>query len=154
MIGVIVWSSAVKRKAVIWCEDQGPLAYLHGLDNVLGGDEWPVTGAMVALESEVRNELRHAFNVRVLDETQMSELPGMLREVGGTGGGNADLVASGVGPVTGAVAAQSQTIAVQTEVKRPALRVVASQETPQAASGAMRGKQPTLFAVKTAGKSR
>ncbi|MDN3710916.1 hypothetical protein QWZ10_02135 [Paracoccus cavernae] len=50
MIGVIVWSSAVKRKAVIWCEDQGPLAYLHGLDNVLGGDEWPVTGAMVALD--------------------------------------------------------------------------------------------------------
>lgn len=154
MIGVIVWSSAVKRKAVIWCEDQGPLAYLHGLDNVLGGDEWPATGAMVALESEVRNELRHAFNVRVLDESQMSELPGMLREVGGVGGGNADLVASGVGPVTSAIAAQSQTIAVQADVQRPALRVVASQETPQVVSGTMRGKQPALFAVKAAGKSR
>ncbi len=148
MIGVIVWSSAAKRKAVIWCEDQGPLAYLHGLDNVPGTDVWPATGSMVSLESELRSDLRYAFNVRVLDESQMSGLPGILREVGGTQAADSGLAAAAG---TGQAARDG---APRDDARRPALRVVASQETPRSAPDAFREKQPALFAVKTAGTLR
>lgn len=163
MIGVIVWSSAAKRKAVIWCEDQGPLAYLHGLDNVQGSAEWPATGCMVSLESEIRNELRHAFNVRVIDEAQMAQLPGILREVGGAAGGattRQDRVvgatsATGVfGGEAGGNAGEQTDGAGAEQAARPALRVVSSQDNPQISPDASRDKQPALFAVKTAAKLR
>lgn len=28
MIGVIIWSDPIERKAIVWCEDQGDLAFL------------------------------------------------------------------------------------------------------------------------------
>lgn len=101
MIGVIVWSSAAKLKAVIWCEDQGALAYLQGMDKILGDNGWPEAGDMVELETEVRKDLRHAFNVRIVTEGKFTELPELLRD-------------SGAAPATA----------------RPALRIVSSQELP------------------------
>lgn len=101
MIGVVVWSSAAKLKAVIWCEDQGALAYLHGADQVIGDAGWPEAGDLVELESELRNDLRYAFNVRMVTERKFKELPGLLREVG-----------------------------TKTAPGRPALRVVSSQDHP------------------------
>ena len=29
MLGVVLWSDVSDRKAVIWCEDQGDLAYVN-----------------------------------------------------------------------------------------------------------------------------
>lgn len=124
MIGVIVWSSAAKLKAVIWCEDQGALAYLQGADNLINSHEWLQAGDMVELETEVRNELRHAFNVRIVTERKFSELPDMLRN-GGT----------------------------RTEPSPPALRVVASQEQP-IRSPDKRSNAPELLALSAAGRKR
>lgn len=148
MIGVIVWSSAAKQKAVIWCEDQGALAYLHGSDNVTGRPGWPEAGDMVSLETELRQELRHAFNVRIIEERKFTELPSLLRGIG-----------SDEEPVSGADQGAAQdrakTAAIpQSVTKRPALRVVASQDNPQIESDAFREKHPTLFSVKSAGKLR
>lgn len=98
MIGVVVWSNAAKSKAVIWCEDQGALAYLSGTDKVIGNMGWPEAGDMVELESELHCDLRHAFNVRIVTERKFKELPNMLREIGNSPTG------------------------------RPALRVISSQE--------------------------
>lgn len=124
MIGVVVWSNAAKLKAVIWCEDQGALAYLHGVDKVIGDMGWPEAGDMVELESELRSDLRHAFNVRIVTERKFKELPVMLREVG-------------------ASPARS----------RPALRVVSSQERPmqKPATGAaphLRGPLPVALKIR------
>lgn len=116
MIGVIVWSSAAKLKAVIWCEDQGALAYLQGMDNILGNDSWPEAGDMVELETEVRKDLRHAFNVRILTEGKFTELPEILRD-------------SGSAPAE----------------KRPALRIVSSQELPTKSEEQI--KVPSLMAL-------
>ena len=33
MMGVIIWSDAVARKAVVWCDDHGELAFLRPADN-------------------------------------------------------------------------------------------------------------------------
>lgn len=125
MIGVIVWSSAAKLKAVIWCEDQGALAYLQGSDSVVGNLGWPEAGDMVELETEVRNDLRHAFNVRIVTERKFTELPGILREIG-----------------TEPAAAPA----------RPSLRVVASQEMPVKSVAGDGRSQPTLFALSAGSK--
>ena len=50
MIGVILWSSPPKEKAVIWCEDHGALAYLQGQENLAFPGEWPEAGDLVELE--------------------------------------------------------------------------------------------------------
>ncbi|ABL70263.1 MULTISPECIES: hypothetical protein [Paracoccus] len=82
MIGVILWSSPAKEKAVIWCEDHGALAYLQGKENLVVTTEWPEAGDLVELEFEVQAGLRHARFVCLVAGNQRSELPGLLREMG------------------------------------------------------------------------
>jgi hypothetical protein len=82
MIGVILWSSPPKEKAVIWCEDHGALAYLQGQENLAFPGEWPEAGDLVELEYETVNELRHAREVSLVSGNKRSELPDLLRGMG------------------------------------------------------------------------
>ncbi|MTH64428.1 hypothetical protein [Paracoccus shanxieyensis] len=82
MIGIILWSSLAKEKAVIWCEDHGALAYLQGQENLQSADRWPESGDLVELEFETINELRHARSVSLVSNGNRSELPGLLRGMG------------------------------------------------------------------------
>lgn len=34
MFGVVLWSNGVSGKAVIWCEDQGDLAFMNMRDDL------------------------------------------------------------------------------------------------------------------------
>ncbi|SMO32174.1 hypothetical protein [Paracoccus laeviglucosivorans] len=86
MIGVILWSSLAKEKAVIWCEDHGALAYLQGHGNLVPGNDWPEAGDLVELEFETIRELRHARSVSLVNNGNRSELPGLLRDMGRTSG--------------------------------------------------------------------
>ncbi|WP_234853773.1 fumarylacetoacetate hydrolase family protein [Paracoccus everestensis] len=79
MIGVVVWSSAEREKAVIWCEDHAALAYLQGRDNLAHPACWPQPGDLVELESEVIGALRNARRVTMLSEQEFAHLPAMLR---------------------------------------------------------------------------
>ncbi|MDO5632705.1 MAG: hypothetical protein Q4G22_12840 [Paracoccus sp. (in: a-proteobacteria)] len=80
MIGVVVWSSADREKAVIWCEDQGALAYLQGRENLaMPGMGWPEAGDLMELETEFLASLRHARRVALLSEAQCPDLPDTLR---------------------------------------------------------------------------
>lgn len=78
MIGVVIWSSEASRKAVIWCEDQGPLAYLRGRDNLLDQADWPVPGDLLRLECETIGNLRHAHSVSVIAPKVCPQLPDAL----------------------------------------------------------------------------
>ncbi|WBU59535.1 hypothetical protein [Paracoccus albus] len=78
MIGVVIWSSESSRKAVIWCEDQGPLAYLRGRDNLLEEADWPVPGDLLRLECETIGNLRQAHSARVLEQKVCPQLPDAL----------------------------------------------------------------------------
>ncbi|MDF3853429.1 hypothetical protein ACDP63_08050 [Paracoccus sp. P2] len=82
MIGVILWSSPAKEKAVIWCEDHGALAYLQGRENLFVPTEWPEAGDLVELEFEMQADLRHARLVSIVGGDKRSELPGLLRDMG------------------------------------------------------------------------
>ncbi|MCT4333404.1 hypothetical protein MU516_11070 [Paracoccus sp. YLB-12] len=81
MIGVVVWSSDAREKAVIWCEDQGALAYLQGRDNLICDRRWPEPGDLLELDCELIGDLRHARDVSILSEQVCPHLPGMLRKV-------------------------------------------------------------------------
>ena len=78
MIGVILWSNPAKEKAVIWCEDQGPLAYLRGRDSLLEEADWPVPGDLLRLECETIGNLRHAHSVSVIAPKVCPQLPDAL----------------------------------------------------------------------------
>ena len=79
MIGVVVWSSEDRQKAVIWCEDHGALAYLQGRADLVGDQMWPDAGDLLELESETIGALRHARNVSILSDRRCAQLPEMLR---------------------------------------------------------------------------
>lgn len=79
MIGVVVWSSAEREKAVIWCEDHASLAYLQGRENLVHPACWPQPGDLVELESEIIGALRNARRVAMLSEQEFAHLPSMLR---------------------------------------------------------------------------
>lgn len=78
MIGVIVWSSEAREKAVIWCEDQASLAYLQGRGSLADQGRWPQPGDLVELECETVGALRHARHVMLLSEQGCPELPRLL----------------------------------------------------------------------------
>lgn len=84
MIGVVVWSSAEREKAVIWCEDHAALAYLQGRADFDLRLAWPEPGDLVELQTEMLGKLRHARQVRVLGEEACPNLPAMLRRAADT----------------------------------------------------------------------
>lgn len=66
MIGIVLWSEATAGKAVIWCEDQGDLAFYSHDD---ASDVFNVhTGDWVAFDLELKADLRLAHNIQVLQE--------------------------------------------------------------------------------------
>lgn len=78
MIGVVIWSSEASRKAVIWCEDQGPLAYLRGRDCLLEEEDWPVPGDLLRLECETIGNLRQAHSVSLIAPKVCPQIPDAL----------------------------------------------------------------------------
>ena len=68
MLGVVLWSSAGRRKAVVWCEDQQSLAYLRDDSALEPGGAWPTAGDIVevdfATESAPEGELRVVTRLR------------------------------------------------------------------------------------------
>ncbi|WP_347266990.1 hypothetical protein [Paracoccus sp. (in: a-proteobacteria)] len=82
MIGVILWSSPAREKAVIWCEDHGALAYMQGCESLAFPANWPQAGDLVELEVEEIDDLRHARQVALVSGGARSELPVLLREIG------------------------------------------------------------------------
>ncbi len=65
MYGVVLWSDRVDRKAVIWCEDHGDLAYYNG---ALDGAVMPDIDAGDMVQFELRQEarVRRASNPRLV----------------------------------------------------------------------------------------
>jgi hypothetical protein len=62
MIGVILWSDSADQKAVIWCEDQGDLAFLSSPDEVHLPDTFFEVGDVVQFDVSTRQNMRLARN--------------------------------------------------------------------------------------------
>ena len=123
MIGVVVWSSGSREKAIIWCEDQATLAYLQGTANFAGPGEWPQPGDLVELETQTVGNLRHALDVTMLSEKTCLQLPRILADA--------------------------------QQAPRPALRVVAHQDTLPGGSVLSATRRPaTTYARPRSGAAR
>ncbi|MEX0370647.1 MAG: hypothetical protein AB3N09_08455 [Tateyamaria sp.] len=68
MIGVILWSDPTARKAVIWCEDQGDLAYLSPSASPDLPDTFFDVGDMVEFDGRTERNMRKVERVRRLDQ--------------------------------------------------------------------------------------
>lgn len=62
MIGVILWSDPADKKAVIWCEDQGDLAYLPSTKSAVDMDTFFDVGDVVEFEVCTTRNMRLAAN--------------------------------------------------------------------------------------------
>jgi hypothetical protein len=82
MMGVVLWSDVSDRKAVIWCEDQGDLAFLNSSDDVLQAGEFFDAGDLVQFDMEVQSSIRLAHNPRLVVEKAGTGLPDALRRNG------------------------------------------------------------------------
>ncbi|SDD19805.1 hypothetical protein SAMN05421538_10179 [Paracoccus isoporae] len=78
MIGVVIWSSESSRKAVVWCEDQGPLAYMRGSESLSQDGNWPMPGDLLRMECETVGNLRQARAVCVIGPKCCPQLPAAL----------------------------------------------------------------------------
>ena len=79
MLGVVLWSDVSDRKAVIWCEDQGDLAYVNASDSVLQNGDFFDAGDLVQFDMEMFQSTRLANNPRLVIEKAGPELPEVLR---------------------------------------------------------------------------
>ncbi len=79
MLGVVLWSDPSDRKAVIWCEDQGDLAFLNAPDDVLSKDDFFDAGDLVQFDMDEVSSLRRVQNPRLLLEQAGADLPEALR---------------------------------------------------------------------------
>ena len=72
MLGVVLWSSPGRKKAVVWCEDQQSLAYLRDHSALDPGGAWPTAGDIV--EVEFATETAPEGELRVV--TRLRQQPG------------------------------------------------------------------------------
>ncbi|MGR3599125.1 MAG: hypothetical protein ACU0FH_01790 [Heliomarina sp.] len=76
MYGIVLWSDRSERQAVIWCEDQGDLAYCrqtaeHGSGSIHAGD-W------VQFDITQNAQQRYAHNPRLVVEGGVNPLADCL----------------------------------------------------------------------------
>jgi hypothetical protein len=60
MLGVVLWSDKDAGKAVIWCEDQGKLAYVTGKQADICADMALQAGDLVSFSLKMSSKLRFA----------------------------------------------------------------------------------------------
>ncbi|MGB7241939.1 MAG: hypothetical protein WBC93_07630 [Sulfitobacter sp.] len=79
MFGVVLWSDQSDRKAVIWCEDQGDLAYFKCVSQSAEDNIVFDAGDLVQFDVHVENATRRAQNPRLVIEKVATALPKVLR---------------------------------------------------------------------------
>lgn len=83
MIGVVLWSEQSLGKAVIWCDDQGDLAFYSGADGAALTELRP--GDWVEFDITLSGKFRIAENLRVLMEQGSPGLADQLSNATGCG---------------------------------------------------------------------
>ena len=79
MLGVILWNDQADGKAVIWCEDQGKLAYVTGEQAEICADMDLQAGDLVKFSLNMKSKLRFAENLTIVEERSHEGLPESLK---------------------------------------------------------------------------
>ena len=79
MIGVILWSDPAAKKAVIWCEDHGDLAFLSRPETAGLPDVFVDVGDVVEFDLLAQRNTRRAENVKLISEARGAPAVSQLR---------------------------------------------------------------------------
>lgn len=79
MFGVVLWSDAAARKAVIWCEDQGELAFYTPAEGSIHDAPVLDAGDLIRFDVIVQQNVRTARNLQVMMPSHSPDLPEKLR---------------------------------------------------------------------------
>ncbi len=85
MFGIVLWSAAEEGSAVVWCEDQGDLAYLPAggaWSHVTGQREQLSSGDLVQFDLTLDGNMRVASNPRLMAQRHSPCLAERLHEAG------------------------------------------------------------------------
>lgn len=85
MYGVVLWADAADRKAVIWCEDHGNLAFYSGPEPSAHQGVELDAGDLIQFDIREERDFRRARNLRRVDQGYAPDLPEKLRRTGGIG---------------------------------------------------------------------
>jgi hypothetical protein len=78
MRGVIIWHCQNTRRAVVWCDDSGELAYASGGKSWINPFQRIAIGDYVAFELQPSSTSRSCVNLRLLEQGLAPELAGEL----------------------------------------------------------------------------
>ena len=81
MDGIVIWSDTNAHKAIVWCSDNGDLAFAEGLDVLTGSFLMPEAGTMVAVKTRSENGLRSCYELTPLYHNAAPDLPQSLRDL-------------------------------------------------------------------------
>lgn len=81
MNGIVLWSSQSQRKALVWCSDQGDLAYIISPRDVLHSNTIPVQGTAISFELEQMGNKRICKNVNVHHHGAAPDLADALKKL-------------------------------------------------------------------------
>ncbi|HKK98570.1 MAG TPA: hypothetical protein VJ928_10320 [Marivita sp.] len=79
MYGVVLWSDANAQKAVIWCEDQGELAFYTPCEQSLHDAPVLDAGDLIQFDVVVKQNMRKATNPQLLESSHSPDLPANLK---------------------------------------------------------------------------
>jgi hypothetical protein len=82
MYGVVLWSDSSAQKAVIWCEDQGELAFYTPSDRSVHNAPSLDAGDLVRFDVTVQKNMRRASNPQLLQQSHSPNLQTSLRSSG------------------------------------------------------------------------
>jgi len=80
MFGVVLWSDTAAQKAVIWCEDQGELAFYTPAEGSVHDAPVLDAGDLIRFDMIVQQNVRKARNPQVLMASHSPDLPKTLRD--------------------------------------------------------------------------
>lgn len=84
MFGVVLWSDQIRKRAVIWCEDHGDLAFFSG-DGVNALDASDMEpGDLVQFDVRADRHMRLASNPRLVASDEYPTLANDLKKAGET----------------------------------------------------------------------
>lgn len=82
MLGVVLWADVDDRKAVIWCEDHGNLAYYTAAEQTLHEGIDLDAGDLIQFDLREERDIRRARNLRRVDA---GHAPSLARDLRGSG---------------------------------------------------------------------
>lgn len=82
MLGVVIWSAESESKAIIWCEDQGELAFLGQSPHKAASAERFDEGDLIQFDLTEIDNLRHARNPRRIAQHHFCDVSAVISTAG------------------------------------------------------------------------